>query len=246
MRIAVAGGTGVLGREVVTALERAGHEPVVIARSRGVDLTTGSGLAAALAGVEAVIESSNTTTAKSAVAMRFFEAVARSLTAASVQAGVRHLVAVSIIGIDRVPYGYYRAKQRQEDLLQAAPLPVSIMRAAQFHDFPGQLLARLPGPVAFVPRWQVQPVSTREVGAALVELAVGEPVPMTEIAGPKVERMADLVRRLLRAQGSRKPVLEVRVPGAMGRAAATGGNLPIGPVRLGRETFEEWLHGDRS
>ncbi|MFT4289399.1 SDR family oxidoreductase [Nocardioides sp.] len=241
MRIAVAGGTGVLGRHVVAALERAGHEPVVIARSRGIDLTTGAGLTDALSGVDAVVDASNVTTARGSVARRFFETVTTNLIAAAREAGVGHLVVVSIIGIDRVPYGYYRAKERQEELLRAAPIPVSILRAAQFHDFPGQLLARLPGPVAVIPRWQVQPVAASEVGVALADLASGDPVPTSEMAGPEVTRMADLVRRLLRAEGSRKPVLEFRAPGGMGRAAAAGGNLPTGEVRLGEQTFNEWL-----
>src|ERR1035441_5817203 len=113
-------------------------------------------------------------------------------------AGVRHIVALSIIGIDRVPYGYYQGKLRQEKVLQESPVPVSILRAAQFHEFPGQYLAKLPGPVVIVPRWRAQPVAAREVGAALARIAAGDPVAMSELAGPREEIMADMIRQAAR------------------------------------------------
>src|SRR5487761_2599421 len=130
MRVAVAGGTGVVGQHAVENLEKAGHEAVVLARSRGVDVATGD--------------------------------------------GVRHFVAISIVGIDRVDFGYYRGKVVQEELLLAADRPSSVLRATQFHEFAGQMLDRSRGPLAVVPRMLVQPIAAREVGEALAELAVGE------------------------------------------------------------------------
>ncbi|MDQ1633543.1 MAG: hypothetical protein QOJ32_352, partial [Frankiaceae bacterium] len=164
-RVAVAGGTGLVGRHVVDVLRERGDDPVVLSRSAGVDLVSGSGAADALRGCEAVIDVSNVTTTRRAPAEAFFGAVTRTLTTAGIEAGVRHLVALSIVGIDRVPFGYYFGKRRQEELLRASELPSTVLRATQFHEFAGQLLARSPGPVAFVPRMRAQPVAAREVAA---------------------------------------------------------------------------------
>ena len=151
MKIAVAGGTGVAGRWTVEALRAGGHEVVVVTRSAGADLVTGDGLDAALAGVEAVIDATNVASSGKRASSEFFEATARTLMRTAAVAGVRHIVALSIIGIDRVPYGYYQGKLRQEEVLQESPVPVSILRAAQFHEFAGQYLATVPGPVVPAP-----------------------------------------------------------------------------------------------
>jgi uncharacterized protein YbjT (DUF2867 family) len=129
----VTGGTGVAGRWTVEALRADGHEAIVIARSAGADLVTGAGLDAALAGVDAVIDATNTASSGKRGSSEFFEATTRTLMRTAAAAGVRHIVAPSIIGLDRVPYGYYQGKLRQEKVLQESPVPVSILRAAQFH-----------------------------------------------------------------------------------------------------------------
>jgi uncharacterized protein YbjT (DUF2867 family) len=242
MRIAVAGGTGHVGSYVVDAVQAAGHEPVVLSRGRGVDLMTGEGLDDALAGVEIVIDVSNTSTTSRKKSIAFFGAATTHLLDGGLRAGVRHHVALSIVGIDRVNLGYYAGKLRQEELVLAAPLPTSVLRATQFHEFAGQVLDQIPGPVAFIPRARVQPVAAREVAAALVALALGSPVGTApELAGPQEESLADMARRLLRARGSRKPVLQVRLPIAGAGAMASGGLLPTGPGPRGVQTYEEWL-----
>ena len=241
MKVAVAGGTGVAGRWTVEALRADGHEAIVIARSAGADLVTGDGLEAALAGVEAVIDASNVASSGRRRSSEFFEATARTLMRTAAVAGVRHIVALSIIGIDRVPYGYYQGKLRQEQVLRESPVPVSILRAAQFHEFPGQYLAKLPGPVVLVPRWRAQPVAAREVGAALARIAAGDPVAMSELAGPREEIMADMIRQVVRARGDRRLVVSARLPGAAGRAMAAGGGLPGGPGLRGTQTFADWV-----
>jgi uncharacterized protein YbjT (DUF2867 family) len=246
MKIAVAGGTGVAGRWTVEALRADGHEVIVIARSAGVDLVTGDGLDAALAGVDAVIDATNVASSGKQASSEFFEATARTLMRAAAVAGVGHIVALSIIGIDRVPYGYYQGKLRQEKVLQESPVPVSILRAAQFHEFPGQYLAKLPGPVVIVPRWRAQPVAAREVGAALARIAVGDPVAMSELAGPREEIMADMVRQVVRARGDRRLVASVRLPGATGKAMAAGGGLPGKPGLRGTQTFADWVIEQRA
>lgn len=241
MRVTVLGGTGVVGRRAVEALRAAGHEAVVAARSTGVDLVTGDGLGAALAGAGAVIDTTNVVSSRARPSREFFEATARTLMRAAHEARVAHIVAASIIGVDRVPFGYYQGKLRQEEVLRESRVPVSVLRAAQFHEFPGQYLARVRGPLVPVPVWRTQPVAASEVGAALARLAVGAPVPMSELAGPREELMADLVRQVVRARGEHRVVLPVRLPGATGRAMAMGAGLPSGQGTRGTQTFAEWL-----
>jgi uncharacterized protein YbjT (DUF2867 family) len=242
MRVAVAGGTGVVGRRVVEAVRAAGDEPVVLARSTGVDLVTGAGLDAALAGADAVIDVSNVATSRRGPAVAFFEAATGHLLAAGERAGVRHLVALSIVGIDRVDLGYYAGKRRQEELLAGGAVPWTVLRATQFHEFPAQLLGRSRGPVAVLPRMRVQPVAAREVAGALATLTAGPAAGMApELAGPEVHELGDLARQLLRARGARRPVVSPRLPGATGRALAGGGLLPQGPGPRGQLTFAAWL-----
>lgn len=241
MKIAVAGGTGVAGRATVEALRALGHEPVVLARSAGIDLVSGEGLAEGLAGTDAVIDTTNIATMSARTAVRFFEATARSLTRAAERAGVGHIVALSIIGIDRVPYSYYKGKIRQEEVLRDSPVPVSILRAAQFHEFPVQFLARSKGRFLVVPKMRTQPVAVREVGAALARIAAGSPAAAPELAGPREEVLADMIRQVVRVRGDRRRVIEVRLPGAAGKAMAAGGALPDEPGQRGTQTFAAWL-----
>ncbi|WP_433892857.1 SDR family oxidoreductase [Streptomyces sp. CA-111067] len=242
MRVAVSGGTGVAGRLVVAALSDAGHDPVVIARSTGVNLLTGDGLDAALAGAEAVIDASNVTTTSRGKSVRFFETAGRRLLDAEQKAGVRHHVTLSIVGIDRVDYGYYFGKRRQEELAKAGPVPWTVLRATQFHEFADQMLANVPGPFALVPKMLSRPVAVSEVADALVQLALGEPQGMApELAGPRDEQMVDMARRLLRARSSRRKVLPLRLPGAAGKAMATGALLPTEDGPRGKTTFADWL-----
>jgi len=238
MRIAVAGGTGLTGRLVVEELRRDGHEPVVLARSRGVDLVSGQGLDDALAGCAAVVDVSNVTTVRRDTAVRFFGGTAANLTAAAARAGVGHLVVLSIVGIDRVDLGYYAGKRRQEEVVTGGPVPWTLLRATQFHEFAGQLLERSRGPVAVVPRMLCQPVAVAEVAARLAGLATGAPAGFArELAGPEQLQMTDLGRAVARARHLRRLVVPVRVPGATGRALATGGLLPDGPHDVGRLPF---------
>jgi uncharacterized protein YbjT (DUF2867 family) len=240
MRIAIAGGTGTVGRYVVDAARAGGHSPVVLTRSAGVDLMTGTGLAAALVGADAVIDVSNVATTNKAKAITFFETVTRNLLAAEAAAGVRHHVALSIVGVDRVDFGYYLGKRRQEELVLDAAVPGSVLRATQFHEFAAQLLER--GPVALVPPMLTQPIAAREVAQALVKLAAGAPVGMSaELAGPDQHRMLELVRRVARTRRRRRLVVPIPLPGAVGRGMRDGALLPTGDGPRGRQTFTQWL-----
>lgn len=239
MKVAVAGGTGLTGRYVVDVLTRAGHEAVPLARARGVDLLTGAGLEPALDGVEATIDVSNVTTMKKQIAVEFFDKAGRNLLAAAARAGVRHHVTLSIVGIDRVRTGYYEGKLHQEAVVRGGGVPWSVLRATQFHEFAGQMLARLPGPVAFVPTMMTQPIAVREVAEALVALTAGAPRGMAgELAGPRVESLVEMARRVIRVGGARRrPVVPLWLPGPM----RTGGLLPSGPGARGMQTFDEWV-----
>ncbi|MFD3379116.1 MULTISPECIES: SDR family oxidoreductase [unclassified Streptomyces] len=243
MRIAVAGGTGMVGRYVVDELVAAGHEPVVLARSRGVDLVSGAGLDAAMTGVEAVVDVSNLQTTSAKKSISFFESTGRNLLAAGARVGVRHHVLLSIVGLERVGLGYYQGKLRQEEVVaKEGATPWTALRATQFLEFPQQVLDRMPGPLALVPRMRTQPVAAREVAQHLARLVLGPPQGMApELAGPRVEELVDMVRKLLRAGGRRRLLVPVTLPGAVGRAMKSGGNLPTGPGSRGTQTFDEWL-----
>jgi len=242
MKVAVAGGTGLTGRHVVAQLLGAGHEVTILARSRGVDLMTGSGLDTALDGIDVTIDVTSVTTIRRKQSVTFFTAAGSNLLAAAQKAGVRHHIALSIVGIDRVKYGYYEGKLRQEEMVRGAPIPWTILRATQFHEFADQYLAQVPGPFALIPRMRTQPIAVREVAQHLVDLAGQQPRQMApELAGPREESLSDMVRRLQQARGQHRPMVPLWIPGAGPRAMANGGLLPDRPGPRGKQTFDEWL-----
>jgi uncharacterized protein YbjT (DUF2867 family) len=243
MKIAVAGGTGTVGRHIVDIVRERGHDPVILTRSAGVDLVTGDGLAGSLDDVDVVIDVASTTTLSDAASRAFFGAVTRNLLVAEVEAGVGHHIALSIVGTADAPYGYYAGKLLQEQLVEAGPVPWTILRATQFHEFSAQILARMKaGPFVVVPRMQSQPVAAREVAARLVTLATGAPAGRAaDLAGPRVERLADMVRRYTRAAGRSERIVEMPLPGAYGRAMRDGTLLPGPGAELGAQTFDAWV-----
>lgn len=242
MKIAVAGGTGKTGRPVVAQLDAQGHQPVILARSHGVDLLQNTGLEAALDGVDAVIDVTDFATMNAKKARASFGAATANLLAAARRSGVRHHVALSIIGIDRAPTGYYQGKLCQEETVKAGGVPWTILRAAQFHEFAAQVLAQVPGPVALVPKMRSQPIAVSEVAAHLCTLATGDPQQMApELAGPRVESMVDMARQLIHRRGRHRPVIPLRLPGAAGKAIAGGALLPTHPGPRGRQTYADWL-----
>ena len=249
MRVAVVGGSGVSGRRVVEALRAGGHEPVVISRSNGVDARTGKGLDAALEGVGAVVDTTNPGVNEEVAATAFFTDVAANLQRAGAAAGVGHLVVLSIVGVDHPDagrFGFYAANLRHEEAGGLGEVPVTVVRATQFHEFPAQVLKRMrKGPVAVVPRMLSQTVAAATVGSVLAEVATGTPTGATVmLAGPgPAAAVPDLARRVLDRLGLRAAVVGVPLPGRAGRAMRTGALLPPEGARIAGPSFDDWLTG---
>ena len=262
--VLVTGGTGTLGRLVVQRLHGAGRAVRVLARhlpddaaspghlrlaDRGVefvqgDLSTGGGVAEALAGVGVVVHCAGSATGD--------DAKARTLVDAAVPAGIRHLVHISVVGVDRIPvesridraqFGYFEAKRLAEDVVTSSGLPWTILRATQFHEFVIDLADQL-GRMPVVPVFggvSFQPVDARDVADRLTELALGEPQGLVaELGGPAIYPMTDLVRDCLRAQGRRRPILPMRNPGKAAAAYRAGANLTPEHA-TGTRTWEDFL-----
>ncbi|MEU1392819.1 MULTISPECIES: NAD(P)H-binding protein [unclassified Nonomuraea] len=243
---AVAGATGRLGRHVVEVLIERGHRVVPMSRATGVDVVTGQGLAEALSGAQVVIDVASWHSSDQEAATEFFRASARNLHEYGREAGVARIAVASIIGADKATAGFVAAKKVHEELLLAGPLPVRVLRAAQFHEFVGQLLDWQPGDVAHVPELPTQLVACRAVAEELADLAAapaaptGPGTPIPEIAGPRRETLAEAARLL----GARRGVEVVGVDGAgMPDAdlAAAGAFLPGPHATLAGPTFQEWL-----
>jgi uncharacterized protein YbjT (DUF2867 family) len=244
MRIAVAGGTGRIGRLAITALEDAGHQTVPVSRSAGIDLYTASGLAGALEGTDAVIDVTNTPSQDRSVVVDFFGTITRNLLAAGEQAGVRHHVLLSIVNVDRnkdtAPH--YAGKVEQERLVSTGPVPWTIVRATQFHDFAAMVAgwSEQEGSAAIAPLL-VQPIAVADVAAILAETAVSAPVQAKiDIAGPETQDLVDMARRTFAA---RKQAIRL-IPtwrGTFGPDMAGEALLPGENARLAPTTFDEWL-----
>ncbi|MGI5400329.1 SDR family oxidoreductase [Streptomyces sp. CA-135486] len=237
--ILVTGGTGTLGRPVTDRLRSAGHEVRVLSRRAqpyGVDLREGTGLDAAVRGVDAVVHCASSPRGGD-------DSAAGHLIEAARRAGVAHLVYISIVGVNRVPLGYYGTKWRVERMLQASGLGWTVLRTTQFHDFVlGVLASSAKLPVIPLPAgMSVQPIDTAEVAGRLAELAVGEPAgQVPEMGGPQIRSLPDLARAYLAATGRRRPIVPVRLAGKAYTGFRAGRHLT--PERaVGRRTFEEFL-----
>jgi uncharacterized protein YbjT (DUF2867 family) len=245
-RIAVTGATGRVGSHLVEILEERGHDVVPIARSKGVDVVSGEGLAGALAGVETIVDAATGNSPDQAAATEFFTASARNLQRAGTAAGAKRIVVVSIIGIDKFQGGYNAAKMAQERTLLEGPLPVRIVRAAQFHEFVEQLVGwTTQDGVAYLPEFRTQLVAARVVAEALADAAEEPELQngrITEVAGPREERLAGAAAALLADRGDSLEIREVRQPGDPDAVAyAEGAALPNPGAKLAGPSFQEWL-----
>ena len=242
MKLAIAGGTGLTGAHVADVARGRGHEVVVLSRRTGVELLSGAGLAGRLDGVEVVIDVTNVVTSKPDVSVSFFAGATRTLLSAARAARVQHHVALTIVGAEAAPDGYYAGKLVQERLIAAGDVPWTVLRTTQFHEYAAMTFHRGRAGAHAAPRGRVQPIAAREVAEHLVDLAEQEPAGRAaDLAGPQEESLADMVRRYARAIGYRGLLPAVTVPGPWGRALLSGSLLP-GPAALrGVQTFDEWL-----
>ncbi|GAA1997964.1 SDR family oxidoreductase [Microbacterium pumilum] len=243
MRIAVAGGTGLTGTHVVEIARRRGHEAIPLSRHGGVDLVSGAGLPQALVGADTIIDVSNVNSMKTDVSVSFFAGATRNMLSSGQRAGVTHHIALTIVGADAVSEGYYAGKLSQERAIEASAVPWTILRSTQFHEFAALMyeIARA-GPLHAAPRARIQPIAVREVAEHLVTLAESGPGGrVSELAGPREESLAAMVRAYARAIGHRGWMPEVSLPGALGRAQRNGALLPAPGATLGTQTFAEWL-----
>lgn len=237
-----------VGARVVEALKERGDEVVVLARATEVDLVSGTGLAGALVGVQAIIDVTSLTARSSAECIAFFGAVATNLQTAGAEAGVGRIVTLSIVGIDGLGgsvFGHYDGKRAQEAATLAGSVPTVILRATQFHDFPRQLIEwTAKGSWMPCPKQPVQTVELDAVVRHLVRL-VDEPMPSrqarVDLAGPEQALMADLVRKTARAQKRRLHVLPVWLPGETARKVRAGVLQASPDAIIDGCTFDEWL-----
>jgi uncharacterized protein YbjT (DUF2867 family) len=237
---------------VVDVLKAGGHDVVAMSRSSGVDVVTGDGLPEVLAGAECVIDVATGSSPDQVAATEFFTAATRNLHEAGARAGVRRMVEVSIIGIDRYTAGYGAAKVAHEQAMLSGPIPVRVLRAAQFHEFVAQLVEwGRQGEESYVPKMRTQPVAARAVAQALVDLATdpgsvpapgSSGAPILEIAGPQEEGLVDMATRFAARRGD-----PVRIEGASDPADPdrdlyeSGALLPGPDATLAGPTFDEWL-----
>ena len=244
MKIVVIGGSGLIGKKLVNNLRKQGHEAVAASPSSGVNTITGEGLAKALAGAQVVVDVANSPSFEDKAVLDFFETSGRNLLSAEAAAGVRHHVALSVVGTDRLlASGYLRAKVAQENLIQASTVPFTIVRSTQFFEFvKGIAKSATGGSTIRLSSVLMQPMVSDDVAAAVADVALGEPVNgMVEIAGPDRIRQDELVRQYLSATGDARKVVTDAKAGYFGIAVNDQSLVPGDNPRLGPTHYEDWL-----
>src|SRR5256885_10747987 len=251
MKIVVIGGTGLIGTKVANNLNERGHEVVAASPSTGVNTLTGEGLAGALADATVVVDVANSPSFEDKPALEFFETSGRNLLSAEKTAGVKHHVALSVVGTDRLIgsgpgslSGYFRAKLAQEDLVKASGIPFTIVRATQFFEFvKGIAQSAADGSTIRLSSVLMQPMVSDDVAAAVADVAVGQPINgMIEVAGPDRIRQDELVRQYLSATGDpRKVIIDVNA-GYYGIEVNDQSLVPGDNTRLGPTHYKDWLN----
>ena len=244
MKIVVIGGSGLIGKKVVTNLRQHGDELVAASPSSGVNTVTGEGLAQALAGAQVVVDVANAPSWEDKAVLAFFETSGRNLLAAEAAAGVGHHVALSVVGTDRLlASGYFRAKMAQENLIKASPIPYTIVRATQFFEFVrGIAQAATEGQTVRLPPVLMQPIAADDVASVVADVALAEPLNGTfELAGPERIRQDDLVRQFLTVTGDARTVINDPKALYSGIAVNDQSLTPGDNPRLGSTRFADWL-----
>jgi uncharacterized protein YbjT (DUF2867 family) len=248
MKIVIIGGTGLIGSQVVQNLRARGHEAIPASPNSGVNTITGEGLDTALAGAQVVVDLANGPDFSDAAILEFFQTSGRNLLKAEVAAGVGHHVALTIVGADRVPdSGYMRAKLAQEELVEGAGQPYTIVRSTQFFEFMRAAAdAGTEGDTVRVPAAEIQPIAAKDVAAAVTDVAVSDPVNgMIEIAGPERIKFPELIRTLLAADNDPRKVVGDEHARYFG-TELTDSSITADPgAHLATTTFAEWLAVNR-
>jgi uncharacterized protein YbjT (DUF2867 family) len=244
MKIVVIGGTGLIGSKVVAKLKQKGHEAIAAAPNTGVNTVTGEGLAEALAGAQVVVDVANSPSFDDQAAMDFFQTAGKNVAAAEAAAGIRHHVALSVVGTERLQdSGYFRAKLAQEKLIKDSPIPYTIVRATQFFEFlRGIAQSAVDGDAVRLSNAVFQPMAAEDVATAVAEAAVAEPVNGTvEVAGPETFHMDEIVGKVLAYDKSpRKVVLDPEAP-YFGVRLSDQSLVPGSNPHLGSIRFDWWL-----
>jgi uncharacterized protein YbjT (DUF2867 family)/quercetin dioxygenase-like cupin family protein len=250
MKIVVIGGTGLIGSKVVNILRERGHEVLAGSPSSGVNTLTGEGLAGALAGAHVVVDVANSPSFEDKPAMEFFETSGRNLLAADKTAGVKHHVALSVVGTDRLTgsgsgslSGYFRAKMAQENLIKASGIPFTIVHATQFFEFAKNIAqSGTDGSTVRLSSVLMQPMAADDVAAAVAEAALAQPINgIIEVAGPDQIRQDELVRLYLAATGDARKVVTDNKPLYYGIKVNDQSLVPAANARLGKIHFKDWL-----
>ena len=244
MKIVVIGGTGLIGSKLIALLAQRGHEAVAASPNTGVNTLTGEGLAEVLTGARVVVDVANSPSFEDAAVMSFFQTSGRNLLAAETAAGVRHHVALSVVGTERLQgSGYFRAKLVQEQLIEASGLPYTIVRATQFMEFlPAIAQSGVEGEAIRLPSAHLQPIAAQDVAAAMADATLGEPVNgMIEVGGPERAGMATMVERWLRASGDMRNVRPDATAPYFGVAVDDQSLTTATGARIGATSLDAWL-----
>ncbi|MFL4981115.1 MAG: SDR family oxidoreductase [Xanthobacteraceae bacterium] len=244
MKIVVIGGTGLIGSKTVAILRQGGHEVVAASPNTGVNTITGEGLEAAMAGTHVVIDLANSPSFEDRAVLEFFQTSGRNLLAAEAAAGVRHHVALSIVGDDRTPdNGYFRAKVAQEKLVETSGIPYTIIRSTQFLEFLRTIAdSSAKGTVVRLSPGMFQPIAADDVAAIVADVALSAPRNgIVEIAGPERASFNEIVARYLKAVGDPRQVVSDPEARYWGGRVEERSLVPLGEARLGRIGLDEWL-----
>ena len=248
MKIVVIGGTGLIGAKLVALLRRRGQEVLAASPNSGVNTVTGEGLPQALAGAQVVVDVANSPSFEDVAVMKFFQTAGRNLLAAEAQASVRHHVALSIVGADRLPdSGYLRAKVAQEKLIKDSGIPYSILRATQFFEFGASIAdAATDGNIVRVPDALIQPILSDDVVSALGEIVLAQPVNGTlEVGGPERFRFNEFMGRVLSAKNDKRKIVADAHARYFGTQLSEESLVPVGKARLGSIRYDAWSSAAR-
>lgn len=240
MKVVIIGGTGLIGKQLVTRLENAGHEAVAASPSTGVNILNGDGLAEVLTGADVVVDVSNSPSFEDAAAMSFFKTAGGNMLPAEKKAGVQHHIVLSIVGTPKLQAsGYFRAKQVQEDLVESAGVPYTIVHATQFFEFaPGIVQMSTVGDQVIVPDANIQPIASHDVVTFLAQRVVDQPVyGVVEVGGPEKYRIVDWIKQSVDG----KEVLADAKTGYAGAPVSGDELVPGKDGYLGETTYEEWV-----